>query len=255
MVNRCFSRRTAASAVAVAALVLWVAGCGPAQQQVPLKAPEEVGAEPPLDECERASEVQLLLADLVPSAAIGFGSLSPFLYEVAPDGVVSIVASATVRDADAAQLARDLLEQVNRKDRARKIFGNNVTRSQRECTAASCPRDARYELAEVQRLLRPGGSELGVRYRLDRAPGDAEQSAFVLLMQHDNPPCPPVTQAHFEGQSLVVRAERRCTAPDCHRVAQSCHSGSACCTRNVPRGTWQRDNSDPSRPRHCCQSR
>jgi hypothetical protein len=244
-------RRSASILSVVAVLALWIHGCGPAQQ--PPKTPDLGGETPPVqDPCDVANEIELLLSDLVPTAAIGYGSISPFLYEIAADGAIQIAPNAVERDKEAAQKVRKLLESLNGNGAAQELFRGNIKRSQQSC--GDCPRGVAYELREARREVdaKKAGLETVV-YSLGGAPNDAEKSAFLQLMKYVDPPCPPLVQARFEGNQLLI-SRPGCPAKDCHKLSDDGHLGNACCTRNVPSGTWQLDESDPTHPRHCCIS-
>jgi len=226
-------RRSATILSAAAVLTLWIHGCGPAQP--PPQVPGGGGETPPSREpCDVANEVELLLSDLVPTAAMGYGSLSPFLYEVAADGSIQIASNAVERDKVAAEAARKLLQSVNHNRAAREIFRSNVERSKNSC--GNCPRGVAYELRELPRQLDPDDPTLEtVTYSIaGGTPNDAEKSAFLELLKYESPPCPPVVRARFEGNQLVLSVKRGCPAKDCHTAADDGHLGNAL-RGNVPR--------------------
>jgi hypothetical protein len=250
-----FWKRGVTSATAAAALVLWIHGCGGTPQQAPPQVPGqgEEALEAPPDECELAAGAQLMLADLVPLAAAGYGTVSPFLYELAAEGPIRISPSAVVVDAVAAEAAQAELKLINATDAARELLRSNLARSRQECEAAGCPREASYRLREELNAVDPNepGLEI-VRYALDVVPGGAEQSAFLLMMQPADAECPPALKVAFEDNVLSLRSQIRCARRDCHAKADDGHVPYECCSPTVARGTWRNETSDPRRPRHCC---
>jgi hypothetical protein len=245
-----WTRRAAALSAAVTA-ALWIHGCGPAQQAP--NAPVVEGTGPISPECHPSNKVELLLSDLVPVAGVAFGSISPFIYEVAEGGVVSFAPNAIVKDESAAQKARELLDRVNRNPAAQKTFGENVARSQAACGGGKCPQDAPYTIREIERVASHLAGLETVRYSFGGGePNQAEKEAFLGLMKSGNPSCPPAVEASFHGNELLLK--RRKLPKDCHPKADDGHLNNACTTENVPDGIWRLDESDPRRPRHCCMS-
>jgi hypothetical protein len=240
---------TALSTAAI--LALWIHGCGPTPPRVP-----EGGGEPPTQpvDCAAAADVELLLADLVPTAAVGYGRIDPFLYEVDPAGAIHIVSSAVPKDKAASEAALELLELVNGNRVAQEIFRNNIARSQRACAAAKCPGDAVYEILQLEPAPADAALETFTYSFGARVPSEAEQNTFLELMAvPSNPQCKRVTDVRFDGNLFRVAS----LTNDCHSSANG-HTddlGDPCTTTSVPSGVWEKRDLSPKRPRHCCISK
>jgi hypothetical protein len=249
-------RRGLGVSLAAGVTALFIHGCAttpatPATTPAPPSAEAEKGQPPHPTDCADEAQVELILVDLVPAAAAAYGRIDPFLYQVAPDGSVSITGEP--KDKAGAEEALDLLELVNQLPLARKTFAKNIEQSQALCSQEHCPTGG-YDIRRVDRQISPGDNPRELTtYAIGNgsAPSALEIRAFLLLTQTDGTSCIRSTEIRFQGDKLeVVRAQAKCDFPDSHGYEpHEFTDKDPCCVRHVTEGTW---HDDTKRKRHRC---